>query len=96
MIQYAVMGDPISHSKSPQIHSLFAQQTGEDLQYDKLQISGVELAGEVARFFGRGGGGLNITVPHNDAACARANYASPRACLARAANTRGRDPEGGT
>ena len=95
MIQYAVMGDPISHSKSPQIHSLFAQQTGEDLHYDKLQISADDFAAEVARFFGRGGGGLNITVPHKEAAFALANYASPRASLARAANTLGRDPEGG-
>ena len=95
MIQYAVMGDPISHSKSPQIHSLFAQQTGEDLHYEKLQISVDNFAAEVAGFFGRGGGGLNITVPHKEAAFALADYASPRASLARAANTLGRDPEGG-
>ncbi|MAJ55802.1 MAG: shikimate dehydrogenase, partial [Gammaproteobacteria bacterium TMED107] len=81
------MGDPISHSKSPQIHSLFAQQTGEDLHYEKLQISVDNFAAEVAGFFGRGGGGLNITVPHKEAAFALADYASPRASLARAANT---------
>ena len=95
MNQYAVMGDPISHSKSPQIHSLFAQQTGEDMRYGKLQIASADFPAEVAGFFERGGGGLNVTVPHKEAAFALADHPSPRASLARAANTLGRDPEGG-
>lgn len=95
MTQYAVMGDPISHSKSPQIHSLFAEQTGEEIHYDKFQIAAPDFRAEVAAFFERGGGGLNVTVPHKEAAFALADYPSPRASLARAANTLGRDPEGG-
>ena len=94
MTHYAVMGDPISHSKSPQIHSLFAQQTGDDLHYDKLQISVDDFAAEVAGFFGRGGSGLNITVPHKEAAFALADHRSSRASTARAANTLGRKPDG--
>ena len=89
------MGDPISHSKSPQIHSLFAQQTGEDMHYDKFQIAAADLRVEVADFFERGGGGLNVSVPHKEAAFALADHPSPRASLARAANTLGCDSEGG-
>ena len=64
MTQYAVMGDPISHSKSPQIHSLFAEQTGEDMHYDKFQIAAPDFRAEVAGFFERGGGGLNLSLIH--------------------------------
>ncbi|MEC8356651.1 MAG: shikimate dehydrogenase [Pseudomonadota bacterium] len=95
MTQYAVMGDPISHSKSPQIHSLFAEQSGEDMHYDKFQIAAADFPAEVAGFFDRGGGGLNVTVPHKEAAFALADCPRPRASLARAANTLGRDRQGG-
>ena len=91
--QYAVMGDPISHSKSSD-PSLFAEQTGEDMHYDKFQIAAADFPAEVA-VFERDGGGLNVTVPHKEAAFALADYPSPRASLARAANTLGRDPQGG-
>ena len=94
MTQYAVMGDPISHSKSPQIHSLFAEQTGVDVRYDKFQITSEDFAAAIADFFDRGGGGLNITVPHKEAAFALADHPSSRASMARAANTLGRKPDG--
>lgn len=94
MTQYAVMGDPISHSKSPEIHSLFAEQTGADVRYDKLQIASEDFAAAIADFFDRGGGGLNVTVPHKEAAFALADHLSLRASMARAANTLGRKPDG--
>lgn len=94
MTQYAVMGDPISHSKSPEIHSLFAEQTGEDVNYVKFQIASEDFAVAIADFFDRGGGGLNVTVPHKEAAFALADHLSSRASMARAANTLGRKPDG--
>ena len=87
-------GRPISHGKSPQIHSLFAEQTGEDMHYDKFQTAAADFLPRL-RVFERDGGGLNVTVPHKEAAFALADYPSPRASLARAANTLGRDPQGG-
>ena len=60
---YAVFGDPIKHSKSPQIHTLFAQQTNQDLDYVRKQVSPSNFLTEVYSFFDGGGKGLNCTVP---------------------------------
>ena len=61
--QYAVMGNPIAQSKSPEIHRIFAQQTGQDLDYTKLLVPIDQFKTEVKKFFTAGGKGLNITVP---------------------------------
>lgn len=87
MTRYAVIGDPISHSKSPLIHSLFAEQTGERVEYEKIRVTESELADFVRDFFAAGGGGLNVTLPHKEIAFALAEHASDRARLAKAANT---------
>lgn len=61
--RYAVIGNPVGHSKSPQIHAEFARQTGQDLVYDRLPAP-LDAYKETARkFFDAGGKGLNITVP---------------------------------
>jgi shikimate dehydrogenase len=77
---YAVIGHPISHSKSPQIHSLFARQTGEALEYTAIQapLDGFEKT--VTEFFARGGKGLNVTVPFKEAP-ARLRLARPTLCI---------------
>ncbi len=87
MSRYAVVGDPIAHSKSPEIHSQFARQTGEDVSYDKHQVSAGEFEQFVRTFFAEGGSGLNITLPHKESAFNLAAVKSTRSQLAKAANT---------
>lgn len=86
---YAVMGNPIAHSKSPRIHAAFAQQTGQSLQYDAILVGTQtgEFAEAVQSFQAFGGKGLNITVPFKQAAWELANQRSKRAELAGAVNT---------
>ena len=62
--RYGVMGFPVSHSRSPIIHRLFALQTGQELQYELLQVAPDKLGSSVRQFQSTGGKGLNITLPH--------------------------------
>ena len=84
---YAVVGHPISHSKSPRIHSLFASQTGEPVEYTAIQARLEDFAGTVAHFFQSGGKGLNVTVPFKEQAWSLADARTFRALKAGAANT---------
>ncbi|MCD1629273.1 MULTISPECIES: shikimate dehydrogenase [Marinobacter] len=84
---YAVVGNPISHSKSPRIHSLFACQTGEPVEYTAIQAPIDEFSATVRHFFDRGGKGLNVTVPFKEQAWTLADHRTPRAEKAGAANT---------
>jgi shikimate dehydrogenase len=61
--RYAVIGNPVAHSQSPQIHAAFARQTGQDLAYERLLAPLDEFKMTAERFFREGGKGLNITVP---------------------------------
>ena len=81
------MGYPVSHSRSPLIHRLFALQTGQDLQYELLQVSPDKLETAIHQFQRTGGKGLNITVPHKQAVGKLADHVSERARTARAVNT---------
>ncbi|RMG30069.1 MAG: shikimate dehydrogenase [Gammaproteobacteria bacterium] len=85
--RYAVMGHPIAHSLSPRIHAAFAQQTGQDLVYEAIDVPPGAFAEAVARFRAEGGQGLNVTVPHKEAAYRLARRHRPRAEEAGAANT---------
>lgn len=85
--RYAVMGFPIQHSWSPFIHGLFAKQTGQSMSYTRLAVSPENFEREVGAFFATGGKGLNITVPHKQAANIVTRYRTPRAEIARAVNT---------
>jgi len=84
---YAVVGHPISHSKSPRIHSLFASQTGEPVEYTAIQAPLDDFHGTVRQFFERGGKGLNVTVPFKEQAWTMAEHRTTRAEKAGAANT---------
>ena len=85
--QYAVIGFPIKHSRSPFIHGLFAQQTHQQLEYQRLEVAPEQLAEQVTHFFAKGGKGLNITVPHKQAIMHLLQHCSPRAQRAGAVNT---------
>lgn len=91
---YAVVGNPISHSKSPRIHSLFAAQTGESVEYTAIQAPLDGFADTVTGFFDRGGCGLNVTVPFKEQAWAMAGKRTWRAEKAGASNTLFIDGEG--
>ncbi|GGE63858.1 shikimate dehydrogenase (NADP(+)) [Streptosporangium jomthongense] len=84
---YAVVGHPVSHSKSPRIHSLFASQTGEPVEYIAIQAPLDGFAETVRHFFEGGGKGLNVTVPFKEQAWALAQSRTARAEKAGAANT---------
>jgi shikimate dehydrogenase len=87
VLRFAVVGNPVSHSKSPLIHSLFASQTGKQLQYTREQVALDGFEGFVRQFFESGGAGLNVTVPFKEQAFELAEQHSDRALLARAVNT---------
>ena len=84
---YAVIGNPVDHSKSPQIHAAFARQTGQDITYDRLSAPLDAFASTAQRFFSEGGQGLNITVPFKHEAWDLVNLHRGDALDAQAVNT---------
>ncbi|MGD9659753.1 MAG: shikimate dehydrogenase [Porticoccaceae bacterium] len=91
---YAVFGNPVKHSRSPDIHTRFAAQTGQDISYQR-QLVGLEGFREAAdRFFANGGRGLNITLPFKVDAYEYADELTPRARRAGAVNTLVRQDSG--
>jgi shikimate dehydrogenase len=86
--RFAVVGNPVSHSRSPRIHALFGQQTGIALEYGLLPAPLDGFEATVRGFFAGGGRGLNVTVPFKQEAWALASpRLSDRARLAGAVNT---------
>lgn len=86
-MRFAVFGNPIAHSRSPQIHEAFAAQRGEQLVYERILAPLDDFAGSVKTFFANGGIGANVTVPFKEEAFALCDQLTPRARLAGAVNT---------
>jgi shikimate dehydrogenase len=82
-----VIGHPIAHSKSPIIHQLFAEQTGQSISYEAMDVSPEEFDDAIKTFFANGGHGLNVTVPHKASAMELMDQLTPAAKLAGAVNT---------
>jgi shikimate dehydrogenase len=85
--QFAVVGNPIEHSRSPELHQAFAKTSGIDLHYSKRLAPLDGLTANINEFFAQGGTGLNVTVPFKEQAYILCNVLTPRAQVARAVNT---------
>jgi shikimate dehydrogenase len=95
MEKFAVFGNPISHSKSPRIHALFAAQTGIEHPYGTVLAPLDDFEKTLQMFIRAGGQGANVTVPFKENAYEVATELSERAALAGAVNTLKVLPEGG-
>lgn len=91
---YAVIGNPVAHSKSPLIHAEFARQTGQDIHYEAILAPTDAFAATIAGFRARGGKGVNVTVPFKLEACRISTRLTERAEAAGAANTLAFDDSG--
>lgn len=84
--RYAVIGNPIAHSKSPQIHMAFARSTGQDIDYTRLEAALDAFAPTVLAFRDAGGRGMNVTAPFKLQAFELATDRHEAARIAGAAN----------
>lgn len=85
--RYVVVGNPISHSKSPEIHALFAQQAQQNMEYQRLLSPLDGFKDVVTLFVATGGKGMNVTVPFKLDAFNIATSLTARAKAAGAVNT---------
>lgn len=85
--RYAVIGSPVAHSKSPEIHAFFAAQTGQKIRYERLLAPLDGFAECVSSFLSQGGRGANVTLPFKTEACRLATKLTERARAAGAVNT---------
>jgi len=85
--QYRVLGNPIEHSRSPEIHRIFAEKSVQNLKYEKKLVSIDGFSDAVTGFIAQGGKGVNVTVPFKEQALAIADELTERAMLAGAVNT---------
>ena len=84
---YCVFGNPVAHSRSPDIHHAFAAQQGDDLRYEKREAPLGDFAGAVNALRADGGLGANVTVPFKEQAYQLCGAVTERADLAGAVNT---------
>src|ERR687895_2671999 len=84
--RYAVIGNPVAHSKSPWIPAEFARATGADIEYGRIEAPIDGFVPAVERFRAGGGKGLNVTLPFKQQAFRFCERVSERARLAQAVN----------
>jgi shikimate dehydrogenase len=84
--RYAVIGHPVRQSRSPFIHERFAAQTGQSISYSTIDATPERFESTVREFFASGGKGLNVTIPHKEAAARLVDELTPRAQRAAAVN----------
>jgi shikimate dehydrogenase len=87
MDRYVVIGNPVAHSRSPDIHARFARETGEAIAYERLLVEPGDFTRAAREFFASGGRGANVTLPFKVDAFAFAQARTPRAEQAGAVNT---------
>lgn len=85
--QFAVIGNPIEQSRSPELHHSFAKKTGIQLNYSKRLAPLDGFVANVHEFFDQGGLGMNVTVPFKEQAFAQCAVLTERAQIAKAVNT---------
>ena len=85
--RYAVIGNPVAHSKSPWIHAEFARACAQDMEYTRIEAPLEGFARAVDAFRAAGGKGMNVTVPFKEEAHAYCQRLSERARRARVVNT---------
>ena len=85
--RYALIGNPVAHSFSPRIHSLFAKHTGEDVAYELILAPRDGFTDAITTFANAGGKGVNVTLPFKNEAFQIADERSERATMAKAVNT---------
>ena len=85
--RYALIGHPVDHSRSPLIHTLFARQTQQNLTYELIDAEPNDFETAVRGFAAAGGKGVNVTVPHKEAAFALVDETGDAARAAGAVNT---------
>jgi len=94
MDQYAVVGNPVKHSKSPIIHRIFAEQTDQAMVYTAILAKENDFLEKVETFRANDGKGLNITLPFKQRAFELADELTERAARAMAVNTLVFRPDG--
>lgn len=85
--QFAVVGNPIEQSRSPELHQAFAAKTGIALNYKKRLAPLDGFSANIQEFFAQGGSGMNVTVPFKEQAFAQCQVLTERAKIAKAVNT---------
>lgn len=85
--QFAVIGNPIEQSRSPELHHAFAAKTGIELDYQKRLAPLDGFKASIDDFFAKGGCGLNVTVPFKEQAFEACAVLTERATIAKAVNT---------
>ncbi len=92
--RYLVIGNPIAHSRSPEIHARFAAATGEAMEYGRMLVAPGDFPRAAREFFDGGGAGANVTLPFKEDAFAFAKRLTARASEAGAVNTLAATPSG--